>query len=215
MRFVEGEGSSIDEAIARALQALGATRDQVEIDIIENAGSGFLGFGRRPARVRATVRAPLVWQDVEIVARDGASAPPARGRGDGAEPRPAARPAPSTGTAPASVAGGFDAAAFLTETLRRMGWSAAARPASHGDLQVVEITSDDPEVAAACGDEVVRALGFLLNRVAERQGHEGTRFEVVFGSGTRAERPQGPARRAPEQARSHRRERRGGGRPRR
>jgi predicted RNA-binding protein Jag len=209
MRFIEGEGGSIDEAIARALQALGMTRDQVEIDIIENAVPGLLGFGRRPARVRATVRAPLVWQNVEIVSRDGASAPPVHVAMDGAASRPAAS------AAPAVAAGAFDAAAFLTDLLRRMGWSAAARIVSHGDPVIVEITRGDPEVAAACSDEVVRALGFLLNRIAERQGHEGARLEVTFASGTRGARPAGPARRAPEQARSHRRERRGGGRPRR
>jgi predicted RNA-binding protein Jag len=213
MRFIEGEGSSIDEAIARALQALGATRDQVEIDIIENAVPGLLGFGRRPARVRATMRAPLVWQDVEIVSRDGASGPPVSGAIDGVAPRPASRPAASA--APGAAAGAFDAAAFLTDLLQRMGWSATARIVSRGDPVIVEVASGDPEVAAACGDEVVRALGFLLNRIAERQGHEGARFEVTFASGTRGARPAGPPRRVPEQARSPRRERRGGGRPRR
>jgi len=43
MRSVETEGSSIDEAITRALHALGAPRDQVEIEILEEqppTGSG-------------------------------------------------------------------------------------------------------------------------------------------------------------------------------
>lgn len=59
MRSVETEGGSIDEAIDRALAALRVTRDQVAIEILENASRGLFGFGSRRARVRATVRAPL------------------------------------------------------------------------------------------------------------------------------------------------------------
>src|SRR6187401_3328239 len=61
MRSVEAEGTSIDEAITRALRALGAERAQVEVEILENARRGVLGIGRRAARVRATIRAPLNW----------------------------------------------------------------------------------------------------------------------------------------------------------
>jgi len=240
MRFVEGEGGSIDEAIAQALQALGATRDQVEIDILENAVRGLLGFGRRRARVRATVRAPLVWQDVEVVRTgaltDGASlrrdAPPARDRrrdahpgreprSDAAAPRnPRAASDPRAAVDPRAAAArvapdGFDAAVLVTEVLRQMGWTAEVRLAADGDPQILEITSGDPAVAAACSDEVLRALGFLVSRIAERQGRDGRRFEVTLAPGADGSRPPGPVPRAPERARSHSRERRGGGRPRR
>ena len=57
MRSVESEGGSIDEAIARALDALRVARDQVEIEILENSDAGALwprisqgaGPGDRPA----------------------------------------------------------------------------------------------------------------------------------------------------------------------
>jgi spoIIIJ-associated protein len=59
MRTVEAEGSTIDEAIANALAVLRIDRSKAEIEILENATRGVLGLGGRPARVRATVRAPL------------------------------------------------------------------------------------------------------------------------------------------------------------
>src|SRR5579883_3359147 len=59
MRSVEAEGGTIDEAIANALSMLRAAREQVEIDILANATRGVLGFGGKPARVRATVRESL------------------------------------------------------------------------------------------------------------------------------------------------------------
>jgi len=59
MRSVESEGGSIDEAIQRALEALRVPREQVEIEILENAARGLFGMGSRRARVRATIRQSL------------------------------------------------------------------------------------------------------------------------------------------------------------
>src|SRR2546428_1968469 len=60
MRSIESEGDTIDQAIENALRALNVTRDQVEIEILTGATRGLLGFGGKKARVKATVRAPLL-----------------------------------------------------------------------------------------------------------------------------------------------------------
>ncbi len=212
MRFVEGEGGSIDEAIARALEALGATRDQVEIDILENALPGLLGFGRRRARVRATVRAPLVsWQDAAStasVAAPDAMAPPSGGA--------AAVVRGPRGAAIETRAGrdGFEATDVLAEVLRHMGWRAGVM-ASAGDPQTLEIAIGDPTVRTACDDEVLRAFAFVLNRIAERHGRDGRRFAVTLGAGAGGTATPRPAGRGAERPRSNPRGRRGGGRPRR
>lgn len=57
MENVEVEGDSIDDAIARALQRLGVSRDKVEIEIVSSATRGLFGFGGKRARVRARLRA--------------------------------------------------------------------------------------------------------------------------------------------------------------
>ncbi|MFQ5666784.1 MAG: RNA-binding cell elongation regulator Jag/EloR [Candidatus Binatia bacterium] len=59
MDSVEAAGNSIDEAIGKALELLGTTRERVDIEIMSNAVRGLCGFGGRKARVRATVRRPL------------------------------------------------------------------------------------------------------------------------------------------------------------
>jgi spoIIIJ-associated protein len=56
MRSIEAEGSTIDEAIDRALSTLKIGRDRVEIEIVSNATRGLFGLGGRKARIRATVR---------------------------------------------------------------------------------------------------------------------------------------------------------------
>ncbi len=54
MRSAEGRGKSVNEAIEVALRQLGASRDAVEIKILEEPSKGFLGLiGNRAARVQA------------------------------------------------------------------------------------------------------------------------------------------------------------------
>jgi len=49
-------GASIDEALHLALQKLGVTRDQVDVEVLQKGKKGFLGFGVRAAEVRITVK---------------------------------------------------------------------------------------------------------------------------------------------------------------
>ncbi len=51
-------GKTLDLAIAAALKQLGLERDSVSVEIIENAKSGFLGFGAVPAKIKVTYEAP-------------------------------------------------------------------------------------------------------------------------------------------------------------
>ena len=46
---------NVEEAIEKGLSDLGLTRDAVEIDVLDEGGSGILGFGSRQARVRISI----------------------------------------------------------------------------------------------------------------------------------------------------------------
>lgn len=50
--FIDVTGKTEDEAISKALAQLGLDRDDVSVEILERAKSGFLGIGSSPARVR-------------------------------------------------------------------------------------------------------------------------------------------------------------------
>ena len=54
LNSIEVSGKTEDEAIASALEQLGLDRDEVSIEIIERAKSGFLGIGSSPAVVRVS-----------------------------------------------------------------------------------------------------------------------------------------------------------------
>lgn len=57
MRQAEGIGRTVDEAVDRALDALGASREGVEIEILDPGARGMLGLGAREARVRVALKA--------------------------------------------------------------------------------------------------------------------------------------------------------------
>ena len=54
VKWIETTGRSEEDAIAAALIQLGLDRDDVSIEVLERAKSGFLGFGGNPAKVRVS-----------------------------------------------------------------------------------------------------------------------------------------------------------------
>ncbi|MEG0385851.1 MAG: RNA-binding cell elongation regulator Jag/EloR [Solibacillus sp.] len=49
-------GATVEKAISLALQKLGHSREQVDVEVLQEGKKGFLGFGARPAEVRVTVK---------------------------------------------------------------------------------------------------------------------------------------------------------------
>ena len=198
MECVEAEGRTIDDAIARALAQLGATRDRVEVEILNNAVRGFLGFGARRARVRATLRAPLAPPGPTRSA-DGS------GRGADTDRRERVVSLPAAADKPAARLHGDEppaaTAAIVTEPARaaeHVAWAAAERAAAlmreviqHlGVTAVVTLTrTDDGEfLLDLSGDasgiligrrgQMLDALEYLMNRVVAHDGGESARIIV-------------------------------------
>ena len=104
IKTLEKTARTEDEAIAAALAELGMDRDDVSVEIVERAKSGFLGIGATPAVIRVSYEVP------DPVVEKAPAAPAAR---------PAAEPA-----AAAVVDEDPDYAAirqFLSGLLERMG----------------------------------------------------------------------------------------------
>jgi len=72
MQFIDVTAKTEAEAIEKALRQLGLERDDVSVEILERAKSGFLGIGACPAKIRVT------YED-----------------GQAAEPAPVAQPKPA------------------------------------------------------------------------------------------------------------------------
>ena len=58
LKYIETTGKNEEEAIAAALRKLGMDRDDVSVEILERAKSGFLGIGGTPAKVKVTYEVP-------------------------------------------------------------------------------------------------------------------------------------------------------------
>jgi spoIIIJ-associated protein len=58
IKWIEVTGKNEEAAIASALSQLGLDRDDVSVEVMERAKSGFLGLGGTPARVRVSYEVP-------------------------------------------------------------------------------------------------------------------------------------------------------------
>jgi spoIIIJ-associated protein len=85
---IEIEGSTVEEAVQQALNALGTSRDKVEIDILHHPRKGILGIGARRAKVRASLRegVKIDGEEFEISSR-GRDGRNNRRRGRGSDER--------------------------------------------------------------------------------------------------------------------------------
>lgn len=55
MRQLTQTGVTVEEAISIGLQKLGCSKDEVQVEVLQEGKKGFFGFGARPAEVKITV----------------------------------------------------------------------------------------------------------------------------------------------------------------
>ena len=85
LKTLEKSGKTEEAAIAAALEELGLDRDDVSVEIVERAKSGFLGIGASPAVIRVQYEAPDEEAEQEAV--------PAEAQAPAAEPEASVEPA--------------------------------------------------------------------------------------------------------------------------
>ena len=91
MSYIDVTGKTEEEAIQSALAQLGMDRDDVSVEILERAKSGFLGMGAKPARVRVTYgpdEAPM--EEVAVPVKPAVVEKPEKKE----EPKPKPQPKP-------------------------------------------------------------------------------------------------------------------------
>lgn len=74
-KSIEKSAKTKELAIAAALEELGLSRDDVTVEILERAKSGFLGFGASPAKVKVSYEVPdvVVEEPAPVVVEEAAA----------------------------------------------------------------------------------------------------------------------------------------------
>ena len=168
LKWIESTGKSEEAAIEAALRQLGMDRDEVSVEILERAKSGFLGIGSCPAKVKVSYEAPDEAPE-EVVSTP--EQPPVE---KPAAPSPAQQPAPKPAepvstSAPAGVEDRTAAIeGFLTGLLSHMG--AQARPEikmdENGTYQVELVGQDLGGLIGRRGetlDAIQQLTGYAVN----------------------------------------------------
>ena len=160
IKILEKTGRTEDDAIAAALAELGLDRDDVSVEIVERAKSGFLGIGASPAVVR-----------VSYEAEDEPELP--------AEPQaPAAEEAPVQPAAPVADENPDYAAirAFLSGLLDRMGVKAQIEigPRDNGGINVTLSGNGMGAIIGRRGetlDAIQHLTNYVVNRGSDKRMH--------------------------------------------
>lgn len=183
MHELESEGKTVAEAVENALAKMGLRRDQVEVQILSEGSSGFMGLGARPARVRLTEKhwgtranepaaAPSP-HPRRSAAPAEASLAPRRRAPLPAEPQRQPQPAARTAVAaapPEPAAATAEAKKLLEETLALMGFCAQAEVVWDKAQERVKavVSGADAERLAASDGRVLEALQFLTTLMLTR-----------------------------------------------
>ncbi len=173
-KYLEKSGKTEDEALATALAELGLERDDVSVEIIERAKSGFLGIGASPAVIRVEYE---VADEPEIKSEPAKAEPPAQGGEKKAQGTQREAEEPAINTEPKYTEGVKAAAeSFLRGLLDRMGVKAEIeiRDRDNGGL-LVELSG--PGMGAVIGrrgetlDAIQHLTNYAVNRGSEKRCH--------------------------------------------
>ena len=171
IKYLEKTGKTEDEAVAAALSELGLERDDVSVEIIERAKSGFLGIGAIPARVRISWESDEDEAEAESAAAVKAEAPAAE---------PAAEPAKAPAAVPVDEPAEYAAIrSFLSGLLERMGVDAVITITEReGGGILVDLSG--PGMGAVIGrrGETLDAIQHLTNYAVNHDSDKHLRISV-------------------------------------
>jgi len=193
MASVEASGKTVDEAIEKALEKLGAERDEVEVEVLSE-GKGMLGRGQAKVRVRLLQDEDDDVDDDDRVDED-VSDELADGEDESDEPGDEDEAEEAEGE-PVEDEAEY-AAQMLDHMLALMGIEAdvSIRDAeTPGDglgmaKAVLDIEGDDLGILIGRKGETLGYLQYLLNLMVQRQLGEGNFFTIdVEGYRRRRER---------------------------
>ena len=173
LRYMESTGKNEEEAIQAALRTLGLDRDEISVEVLERAKSGFLGIGSSPARIRVTYEVPD-----EPAPPAEEPAPPA---GEAPAPAPVPEAAPVVEEEAVSPLGDRAPAieGFLTGLMAHMEVEASPRISMEADGSYhVELVGQDLGALIGRRGETLDAIQQLTSYAVNRGQSKRVRIHV-------------------------------------
>ena len=194
LQYIETTGKNEEEAINAALRKLGLDRDEVSVEVLERAKSGFLGIGGSPAKVKVTYEVPdepapkAEEPKVEEPKVEEPKAQPVKVEVPSAPPIETAKPQPETGESSPAGDRAEAITAFLNGLMAHMGVSAAPRIAM-GEDGSYKVTLEGENLGALIGrrGETLDAIQQLTSYAVNRGQSKRVRIHVD-AEGYRAKR---------------------------
>jgi spoIIIJ-associated protein len=173
MNSIEIEGKTIDEAIEKACSEFDVPREKLNIEIISDGATGFLGLGSRKAKIRASI------MSIDIAMEMAASQP-----AKGAHEKPAVVPgqaekdrADVSAEAPTAVA-----RRILEGILKRMGLDCPVTVEENSEKIVLDIKGDGSGLLIGKRGQNLDAIQYIVNKAVSK--HTTNRKMIVVDTGS-------------------------------
>lgn len=167
MRSEEFSAKTIEEAVKKAMEAFGVTKDELIYEVTTEPTKGFLGIGARHAVIKASVK------EAEIVKEPEAAAEIEPSEAEAAESTPS-QSVPTGEAADAAEIG----RAFLAEIFSEMHLNTDIVIEQKEDYLVFDIQGEELGILIGRRGDTLDALQFLLNLVINRKS--SSKIKVII-----------------------------------
>ena len=151
MKSVETEGKTIEEAISKACEELSVSREDLDIEVLANGSSGFLGLvGAKNAKIRATLKE-----------RPKASTPEA-----------------SLSSIPSGAQVAETAKKTLSDLLRLLEIEASIELKEDSERILLNIKGDGSGLLIGRKGQTLDALEYLVNKIVHKGAEDKKRIVV-------------------------------------
>jgi spoIIIJ-associated protein len=151
MKSVETEGKTIEEAISKACEELGVSREDLDIDVLANGSSGFLGLvGAKNAKIRATLK----------------------------EKPEVSTPEVSPSSVPSGAQVAETAKKTLSDLLRLLEIEASIELQEDSERILLNIKGDGSGLLIGRKGQTLDALEYLVNKIVHKEAEDKKRIVV-------------------------------------
>ena len=193
MNFSEKYGNDIDEAVELALKDLKVTRDDVEVEVLEEPSKGFLGLGSKLAKVRVTLKEtePEVAPEPEVAAEPVAekAAEPKAEKVAKAEKESKPQRKSIAAERPEGLEPADDhiAVKFLEKTTKEMGMDLTFKCMANDENVYIDIEGDEAGNIIGKRGQTLDAIQYLTSLVVNKDSSQYIRV-VLDSENYRAKR---------------------------